>query len=104
MDLQEEDQIRWSVETYKIELVIKDFKQKQEIDYNKTFSLVTMLKSTRILLAIATYYDYEIQLMNLKIAFLNDFLKKKVYSLNQKDLALVREKIKYTNLKKLFID
>ena len=47
------------VETYKARLVIKGYRQIQGIDYNKTFSPVTMLKSIRILLAIVTYYDYE---------------------------------------------
>ena len=48
------------VETYKACLVSKGYHQKEGIDYDKTFSPVTMLKSIQILLAIATYYDYEI--------------------------------------------
>jgi hypothetical protein len=36
------------------------FKQTHGIDYDKTFSSVTMLKSIWILLAIAAYFDYEI--------------------------------------------
>ena len=38
-----------------------------------------MLKSIRILLAIATYYDYEIWQIDVKIAFLNGNLSEKVY-------------------------
>ncbi|RVW49664.1 Retrovirus-related Pol polyprotein from transposon TNT 1-94 [Vitis vinifera] len=48
------------VETYKARLVAKGYRQKEGIDYDETFSLVAMLKSIRILLAIAAYYDYEI--------------------------------------------
>ena len=48
------------VETYKARLVAKGFRQKQGIDYDETFSPVAMLKSIRIMLAIAAYHDYEI--------------------------------------------
>lgn len=47
------------VDTYKASLVAKGFRQKQVIDYDETFSPVVMLKSIRIILAIAAYYDYE---------------------------------------------
>jgi hypothetical protein len=40
--------------------VAKGFRQIQGVDYEETFSPVTMLKYVRILLAIAPYYDYEI--------------------------------------------
>ena len=48
------------VETFKARLVAKEFKQRQWIDFDETFSPVALLKSIRILLAIAAYYDYEI--------------------------------------------
>ena len=45
---------------YKGRLVAKGFKQIHGIDYDETFSPVAMFKSIRIMLAIATYHDYEI--------------------------------------------
>ena len=48
------------VETYKAHLVTKGYHQHEGIDYDETFSLVTMLKSIQILRAIVAYYDYEI--------------------------------------------
>ena len=48
------------VKTYKAKLVAKGFKQKQGIDYDEKFSPIVMLKSIRIMLAIATYQDYKI--------------------------------------------
>ena len=38
----------------------KGYTQKEEIDYEETFSPVAMLKSIRILLSIAAHFDYEI--------------------------------------------
>ena len=38
-----------------------------------------MLKSVRIMLAIATFYDYEIWQMDVKTTFLNRFLKEELY-------------------------
>ena len=38
-----------------------------------------MLKSIRIMLAIAAYHDYEIWQMDVKTAFLNENLEEKIY-------------------------
>ena len=48
------------VETYKARLVVKDYNQREDIDYHDIFLSVAMLKFIHILLAIVTYYDYEI--------------------------------------------
>ena len=41
----------------KLELSQKGFRQVQDVDYDESFSLVSMLKSVRIMLAIATFYE-----------------------------------------------
>ena len=48
-----------NIQTFKGRLMAKGFKQIHGIDYDETFSPVTMLKSIQILLAIAAFYDYE---------------------------------------------
>ena len=48
------------VETYKAHLVAKGYRQHYGIDYDEMFSFVAMLKSIRIMLAIAAHLDYEI--------------------------------------------
>jgi hypothetical protein len=63
-----------NIHIYKTRLVAKGLRQIQGVDYEETFSPVTMLKSVRILLAIAAYYDYEIWQMDVKTAFLNGHL------------------------------
>ena len=41
----------------KVELSQKGFRQVQGVDYDEIFSLVYMLKSVRIMLAIAAFYE-----------------------------------------------
>ena len=48
------------VETYKARLVAKGYSKKSGFDYEEIFSPVAMIKSIRILLFFASYYDYEI--------------------------------------------
>src|SRR6185436_16452957 len=60
-----------NVHIYKSRLVAKGFRQVQGVDYDETFSPVAMLKSIRIILAIAAYFDYEIWQMDVITAFLN---------------------------------
>ena len=48
------------METYKAHLIVKGYHQYYDIDYDKMFSSVAMLKSIQIMLAIAAYLDYEI--------------------------------------------
>jgi hypothetical protein len=54
-----------NVTVNKARLVAKEFRQIQRVDYDATFSPVAMLKSVRILLAIAAYFDYEISVFHL---------------------------------------
>ena len=67
------------VETFKARLVAKGYTQKERIDYEETFSPVAMLKSIRILLAVAASLDYEIWQMDVKTTFLNGSLEEDIY-------------------------
>ena len=68
-----------NLHTFKARLVAKGFTQTHGIDFDDTFSPVAMIKSIRILFAIAAYYDYEIWQMDVKTAFLNGHLLEDVY-------------------------
>ena len=48
------------IDTFKARLVAKGYRQRQGVDYDETFSPITMIKSIRILLVIAAHYDYEV--------------------------------------------
>ncbi|KAK1652932.1 hypothetical protein QYE76_070737 [Lolium multiflorum] len=60
-----------NITVYKAQLVAKGFRQIQGVDYDETLSPVAKLKSVRILLAIAAFFDYEIWQMDVKTTFLN---------------------------------
>ena len=55
----------------KLDLSKKVFDKVQDVEYNEIFSLVLMLKSVQIMLAIAAFYDYEIWQMDVKTTFLS---------------------------------
>ena len=71
--------IEVKVVTCKVRLVAKGYWQRQGIDYDETFSPVALVKSIQILLAIATYLDYEIWQMDVKTSFLNENLTMELY-------------------------
>ena len=55
---------------YKARLVAKGYTQVQEIDYEETFSLVARYRSIRYLLAHTALQDWEIEAMDVKLAYL----------------------------------
>jgi len=56
----------------------KRFRQKQRIDYDETFASMVRVTIIKMLLALAAKYDYEVEQMNVIIAFLEAHLKKEV--------------------------
>ena len=60
-------------------MVAKGFTQKDDIDYKKTFSLVSKKDSFRIIMALVAHYDLELHQMHVKTAFLNGDLEEDVY-------------------------
>ncbi|KAM2728531.1 hypothetical protein EV1_000013 [Malus domestica] len=89
-----------NVETYKARLVAKGYRQREGIDYEETFSPVAMIKSIRILLAIAAYHDYEIWQMDVKTAFLNGYLEEELYMTQPEGFVSKSEKTKVCKLQR----
>lgn len=77
------------VEVFKARLVAMGYIQKERVDYEKIFSLVTMLKSIHILLSIVACLDYEIYPMDVKTTFLNGYLEESIY-MEQRESFIVK--------------
>ena len=68
-----------NIEQFKARLVAKGFTQKEDIDYQETFSHISQKDSLRIILALVAHYDLELHQMDVKTAFLNGSLGENVY-------------------------
>ena len=77
-----------SIDKYKTRFVVKDYKQKEGLDYFDTYSPVTRIKSfrmliaityIRMLIAITSLNNLEIHQMDVKTTFLNGELEEEIY-------------------------
>ena len=57
----------------------KCFTQQYVINYDKTYSLVSQIKSIWTILSLVAFYDYELFQMDVKMAFLNGNLYEDIY-------------------------
>nr|GEW52841.1 retrovirus-related Pol polyprotein from transposon TNT 1-94 [Tanacetum cinerariifolium] len=63
----------------KARLVAQGYNQQEGVDYDETYTLVARLESIRTLLAYAYALDFKLFQMDVKSAFLNDFINEDVY-------------------------
>ncbi|KAL0445230.1 UNVERIFIED_CONTAM: Retrovirus-related Pol polyprotein from transposon TNT 1-94 [Sesamum latifolium] len=77
------------ITAFKTRLVAKGYTQRLWVDFEETYSPVAMVKSIRILLAIAAWYDYEIWQMDVKMAFLNGYVRKRSLWISRRVLLLL---------------
>src|SRR4051812_31698449 len=89
-----------NITIHKARLVAKGFTQVPGVDYDETFSPVAMLRSVRILLAIAAYLDYEIWQMDVKTTFLNGNLEENVYMIQPEGFVAPKDAGKVCKLKR----
>ena len=68
-----------SIDKYTDRLVIKWYRQKEDLDYFNTYSPVSKIISIRIIIAIAALQNLEIHQINIKTIFLNRDLDEKIY-------------------------
>ncbi len=64
---------------YKARWVCKRFHQKQRIDYDEIFASMIRVTIIKMLLTLTVKYDYEVEQMNVIIAFLEAHLKKEIW-------------------------
>jgi len=63
----------------KTRLVIRDFFQIHEVDYENTFTSIIKFDTLRVFLAIATMKDLELHQVDVNNAFTESFLKEIIY-------------------------
>ncbi|KAG3046773.1 hypothetical protein PC122_g24260 [Phytophthora cactorum] len=68
-----------SIEKYKARLVAKGFKQKYGIDYTETFSPVVKYVTLRMVIAIAKYFGWPLDQLDVVTAFLYGIMKEQVF-------------------------
>ena len=66
----------------------KGFSQREGIDYNETFSLVSCKGSFIIIMALVAQYDLELHQMDVKTAFPNGDLEENVYMAQPKGFVV----------------
>jgi hypothetical protein len=80
--------------------VTKGFTQREHIDYNEIFSLVSCKDSLRIIMALVTHYDLELHQIDVKMAFLNGDLLENVYMAQPKGFTMKGKEHLRCHLKK----
>ncbi|KAA0055189.1 cysteine-rich RLK RECEPTOR-like protein kinase [Cucumis melo var. makuwa] len=68
-----------TLDRHKTRLVAKGFTQTYGVDYSKTFSPITKLNTVRVFLSVAVNKDWSLYQLDVKNAFLNEYLVKEVY-------------------------
>ena len=64
---------------YKERLVEKGYSQKEGIDFREIFSPIIKLVSIRLVLALVTLFDLELEKLDVKTAFLHGYLDEDIY-------------------------
>jgi hypothetical protein len=84
--------VEGKVEKYKARLVAKGYSQVEGIDFGEIFSPVAKLTSIRLLLFVATSFDFEIEQMGVKTTFLHGDLEEEIFMKQPEGYAMKGKK------------
>ncbi|KAL0545154.1 hypothetical protein IC582_020300 [Cucumis melo] len=88
------------VERYKARLVAKGYSQRKGIDYDEVFAPIARLETIRLLIALAAQNNWKIFQMDVKSAFLNEYLEEEVYLEQPPGYSVKGQEDKVLKLKK----
>jgi len=77
-----------SLDKLKTRLVIRDFFQIHEVDYENTFASIIKFDTLRVFLAIATMKDLELHQVDVNNAFTESFLKEIIYMSSSSEMKV----------------
>eukprot|EP00253_Pinus_taeda_P006627 PITA_06627 len=80
------------VEKYKARLVAKGYPQVSGIDFGDIFSHVSKVTSIRLVLSVVVAFDFEVEHMDLKIAFVHGDLEEEIYMKQPEGFAVKGKK------------
>ena len=88
------------VEKYLARLVEKSYSQVSGIDFGDIFSPIAKVASIRLLLSVAAAFSFEVEQMDVKIAFLLGDLEEEIYMKQPKGFAVKGKKELVCKLRK----
>ncbi len=77
-----------SFDKLKTRLVVRDFSQIHEVDYENTFTSIIKFDTLRVFLAIATMKDLELHQVDVNNAFTESFLKEIIYMFSSSEVKV----------------
>ncbi|XP_072066897.1 uncharacterized protein [Arachis hypogaea] len=89
-----------TVDKFKARLVAKGFAQKEGIDYFDTYAPVARIATIRVLIALASIFNFVIHQMDVKTTFLNGELDEEVYMKQPEGFIVAGQKNKVCKLVK----
>lgn len=89
-----------NIEKYKVFLIAKGFTQKVGINYNETFSHISMKDSFKIIMILVIHYNLELYQMDIKTAFLNGEVDEIIYMMQLENFKSKDSKHPVCRLKK----
>ena len=78
------------------------YAQKEDVNYNKVFSLVVKHTSIRLLLAMVAHFDLELEQLNVKTTFLHEDLEEEIYISQPEGFKVVGKKNSVYKLRKSY--